>query len=46
VASGQDPEQIRADSESRITAQNELGRELAGRFLAEARANAAASRQV
>jgi GMP synthase (glutamine-hydrolysing) len=42
VASGQDPEQIRADSEARIAAQNDLGRELAGRFLAAARANAAA----
>ena len=36
VATGQDPEQIRADSEARIAAQNELGRELAERFLAAA----------
>jgi hypothetical protein len=43
VASGQDPEQIRADSEARIAAQNDRGRELAGRFLAAARANAAAA---
>jgi GMP synthase-like glutamine amidotransferase len=42
VASGQDPEQIRADSEARIATQNERGRELAGRFLAAARENAAA----
>lgn len=37
VATGQDPEQIRAESEARIAAQNELGRELAQRFLAAAR---------
>ncbi len=42
VASGLDPEQLRAESEQRIAAQNELGRQLAGRFLAEARAAAPA----
>ena len=42
VASGLDPEQLRAESEQRIAAQNELGRELAGRFLAEARTAAPA----
>jgi GMP synthase-like glutamine amidotransferase len=36
VGTGQDPEAIRAESERRIAAQNELGRELAARFLAEA----------
>ncbi len=42
VASGLDPEQLRTESEQRIAAQNELGRALAGRFLAEARAAAPA----
>ena len=37
VATGQDPEQLRAESEARIAAQNDLGRELAGRFLAAAK---------
>jgi GMP synthase (glutamine-hydrolysing) len=43
AASGQDPEQLRADSDARIATQNERGRELARRFLAAARANAGAS---
>ena len=38
VATGQDPEQIRAESERRIAAQNALGRELAKRFMGAARA--------
>jgi GMP synthase (glutamine-hydrolysing) len=37
VASGQDPEQVRAESEARIATQNDLGRELAARFLAAAK---------
>jgi GMP synthase (glutamine-hydrolysing) len=36
VATGLDPEVIRAETAKRIGAQNELGRELAGRFVAEA----------
>jgi GMP synthase (glutamine-hydrolysing) len=38
VATGLDPEALRAESRERMPAQNELGRELAARFLAEARA--------
>jgi GMP synthase-like glutamine amidotransferase len=41
VRSGLDAEAIRAETEQRIGAQNELGRELAARFVAEARAVAA-----
>jgi GMP synthase (glutamine-hydrolysing) len=37
LATGQDPDSIRSDSERRIEAQNELGRGLAERFLAQAR---------
>jgi GMP synthase (glutamine-hydrolysing) len=37
VATGLDPDAIRAETEKRIGAQNELGRELAARFIAEAR---------
>ena len=40
VATGLDPEAIRAESRPRIGAQNEWGRQLAGRFLAEAAAAA------
>lgn len=40
VATGLDPEAIRAETERRIGAQNELGRELAGRFVAAARRTA------
>lgn len=36
VSTSLDPERIRADSEQRIEAQNELGRGIARRFLAEA----------
>jgi GMP synthase (glutamine-hydrolysing) len=42
VASGLDPDRLRAESEGRIAAQNELGRELAGRFVAQGRAAAPA----
>jgi hypothetical protein len=38
VATGLDPEVLRAETKARIGAQNELGRELAARFMAEARA--------
>jgi GMP synthase (glutamine-hydrolysing) len=41
VATGLDPDAIRTETEQRIDAQNELGRELAGRFVAEARTAAA-----
>jgi GMP synthase (glutamine-hydrolysing) len=37
VGTGQDPDAIRAESERLIGAQNELGRALAGRFMAQAR---------
>ncbi len=37
VATGLDPDAIRAETERRIGAQNELGRQLAARFVAEAR---------
>jgi GMP synthase (glutamine-hydrolysing) len=37
LATRQDPDAIRSESERRIDAQNELGRELAERFLAQAR---------
>ena len=37
LATGQDPDVIRSDSERLIGAQNKLGRGLAGRFLAQAR---------
>jgi GMP synthase (glutamine-hydrolysing) len=37
LATGQDPDAIRSQSERRIEAQNELGRGLAERFLAQAR---------
>jgi GMP synthase-like glutamine amidotransferase len=42
LRSGIDPQALRAESEQRIGAQNEFGRELAARFVAEARAVAAA----
>lgn len=35
VATGQDPEAIRAESEQKIATQNELGRGLVGRFMAQ-----------
>jgi hypothetical protein len=38
VATGLDPDVIRAETKERIDAQNELGRELAARFVEEARA--------
>jgi GMP synthase (glutamine-hydrolysing) len=41
VATGLDPDAIRTETAQRIDAQNELGRELAGRFVAEARTAAA-----
>ena len=40
VATGLDPEAIRAETKQRIGAQNELGRGLAARFVEEARARA------
>jgi GMP synthase (glutamine-hydrolysing) len=40
VATGLDPEVIRAETAERIGAQNELGRELAARFVEEARGRA------
>jgi GMP synthase (glutamine-hydrolysing) len=40
VATGQDPAAIRSESERKIAAQNELGRELAGRFIAQAERHA------
>ena len=40
LATGQDPEAIRLESESKIAAQNELGRGLAGRFMAQAERHA------
>jgi GMP synthase (glutamine-hydrolysing) len=42
LRSGLDPDALRAETEQRIGAQNELGRKLAARFVAEARAVAAA----